>query len=109
MKRDWIINGRALAAGMLLCAGTAAAGDAAAFRAACAEKAAAAEQSGAPVVEGADGWLFLPAELRHVGVGRFWGEAAARASRAANPARADPLPAILDFHGQLAQAGVELI
>ena len=109
MKRNWLVAGRVLAGGLALCAGTAFAEDAASFRADCAEKAAAAEQAGAAVVEGPDGWLYLPAELRHVGVGRFWGEDAAKVSRADDPAKADPLPAILDFHRQLADAGVELL
>ena len=76
----------------------------AALRAACAAKV-----SAAPVVQGADGWLFLPAELRHVSVGKFWGDDAAKVSKASNPANADPLPAILDFKRQLDAAGVELI
>lgn len=109
MKRDWLVTGRVLAAGVLLIAGRAVAEDATVFRTACAEKAAAAEQAGAAVVEGAAGWLYLPAELRHVGVGRFWGEAAAKVSRAGNPAKADPLPVILDFYRQLTAAGIELI
>lgn len=83
--------------------------DAASFRALCAEQAAAAEAVGATVVEGLDGWLFLPAELRHIGAGRFWGAEAAGVTRATDPASADPLPAIVDFQQQLAQAGVELI
>ena len=52
-------------------------------------------------MQGADGWLFLPAELRHVSVGKFWGDDAAKVSKASNPANADPLPAILDFKRQL--------
>lgn len=62
-----------------------------------------------PVVVGADGWLFLPAELRHVGAGKFWGEAAAGVSKATKPENADPLPAILDFKKQLDALGIELI
>ncbi len=56
-----------------------------------------------------DGWLFLTAELRHLGVGPFWGDAAAAVSRSARKDAADPLPAIADFQAQLEQAGVELI
>jgi alginate O-acetyltransferase complex protein AlgJ len=74
------------------------------FRAVCAAK---AEQS--PVVRGNDGWLFLPAELRHISVGKFWGEEAARVSKASKPENADPLPAILDFKKQLDALGIELI
>jgi alginate O-acetyltransferase complex protein AlgJ len=59
-------------------------------------------------VAGTDGWLFLTAELRHLGVGKFWGDAASAVSRATSPDKADPLPAILDFHQQLRATGVEL-
>lgn len=60
------------------------------------------------VVEGKDGWLYFAPELRHLGVGRFWGDAAAAVSRAEQPASADPLAAIVDFHQQLASAGIQL-
>jgi hypothetical protein len=73
-------------------------------------RAAAAEKSTqAPVVSGADGWLYLPAELRHIAAGKFWGPDAAKVSKAAKPENADPLPAILDFKSQLDKAGIELI
>src|SRR5687768_11532881 len=54
-----------------------------AFRAECLAKADKAEQ-GAPtmVVPGRDGWLFLRSELRHVGVGKFWGPEAELVTRA---------------------------
>lgn len=61
------------------------------------------------VVEGREGWLFFGPELRHLGVGKFWGEEAAAVSRARQTDWADPLPAILDFHGQLRELGVELV
>jgi alginate O-acetyltransferase complex protein AlgJ len=77
-----------------------------AFRAECGEKAEAAEIM---TVRGRDGWLFLKNELRHVSVGRFWGEDAARVSRAAKPEHADPLPAILDYKARLDELGIELI
>lgn len=77
-----------------------------AFHADCAKKAAESEKSMA--VAGTDGWLFLNNELRHIGVGPFWGENAAKVSKA--PAKdADPLPAILDFKTQLDALGIELI
>jgi alginate O-acetyltransferase complex protein AlgJ len=60
-------------------------------------------------VAGKGGWLFLTAELRHLGAGPFWGDAAAAVSRSARKDAADPLPAIVDFQAQLKQAGVELI
>ena len=78
----------------------------AAFRAECAKKAATGDDMAIP---GADGWLFLRAELRHIGVGPFWGEAAAKVSKASSPDKADPLPAIVDFHEQLKAIGIELI
>jgi len=68
-----------------------------------------AEQQETMVVEGADGWLFLASELRHLGAGPFWGASAAAVSRARRPEWADPLPAILDMRDQLRQAGVELM
>ncbi len=71
-----------------------------------AEQAAAA---GGTTVVGEDGWLYFAPELRHLGVGRFWGDAAASVSRATKPEFADPLPAIVDFNGQLEGAGIELI
>jgi len=78
----------------------------AAFRAECAKKAATGDDMAIP---GTDGWLFLRAELRHIGVGPFWGQAAARVSKASSPEKADPLPAIVDFHEQLKAMGIELI
>ena len=76
------------------------------FRAECGEKAEAAEIMTVP---GRDGWLFLKNELRHVSVGRFWGEDAVRVSRATKPENADPLPAILDYKARLDEQGIELI
>lgn len=71
--------------------------------------AAKAETQQRVAITGKEGWLFLTAELRHLGLGRFWGPDAKAASRAANPEAADPLPAILDFNMQLKRAGIELI
>ncbi len=48
-----------------------------AFRALCAAKAAAAEKAGHFTAPGSDEWLFFGPELRHLGVGTFWGGAAA--------------------------------
>ena len=48
-------------------------------------------------------------ELRNLGVGKFWGDGATAVSKARRPEWADPLPAILDFHKQLVEAGVELV
>ena len=80
-----------------------------AFQAQCAALAQAAEARGTMTVPGRADWLFLAAELRHLGVGPFWGESAAKVSRALKPGQADPWPAILDFHDQLAAMGVELL
>lgn len=79
------------------------------FRAAAAQRAAAAEQRDSIAVAGVDDWLFFAPELRHVSVGRFWGEDARRTARTRDPAAADPLPAILDFQRQLEARGVELL
>jgi alginate O-acetyltransferase complex protein AlgJ len=78
-----------------------------AFRAECAARAKAASDAGMMTVAGADGWLFFQGELRHVGAGEFWGEAAAKVSRAARDP--DPLPAILDYKAQLDKLGIEMI
>jgi alginate O-acetyltransferase complex protein AlgJ len=93
----------------LLCAAGAASPASADVRESCARIAAGAEAAGQRALAGRDGWLFLVAELRHLGVGPFWGADAARASRAPKPEWADPLPAILDFRDQLAKAQVELL
>jgi alginate O-acetyltransferase complex protein AlgJ len=77
-----------------------------AFRALCAQKATAGESM---AIAGTDGWLFLRSELRHIGVGLFWGEAAAKVSKASSSDKADPLPAIVDFNAQLQALGIELI
>lgn len=79
------------------------------FRSALEDKARQGFDSGNLVVPGRDGWLFFAPELRSLAVGRFWGEAAAEASRAPRDDAKDPLPAILDFHRQLAARGVQLL
>ncbi|MGB8353791.1 MAG: hypothetical protein WCD79_07895 [Chthoniobacteraceae bacterium] len=96
-----------LASLLLLATPLLAADPGSALREACAAKLSAAPT--ATVVQGTDGWLFLPAELHHVSVGRFWGDDAAKVSKATNPENADPLPAILDFKRQLDAAGIDLI
>lgn len=79
--------------------------DAAVFRSACAAKAADGDSL---AVAGIDGWSFLRAELRHLGLGPFWGAEAARVSRA-KADKADPLPAIVDFARQLRTRGIALV
>jgi hypothetical protein len=68
-----------------------------------------AEQRGTIAVPGKEGWLFFGPELRFVSSGRFWGEAAAKVSKATRPEFADPVPAIVDFHRQLKKMGIELL
>lgn len=60
-------------------------------------------------IRGAQGWLFLRSEVRHVSVGPFWGDAAAKVSRARNPESADPMDAIVDYDKQCRVLGIELI
>ncbi len=79
------------------------------FAADCLNKARAAEKNYQVTVPGKGGWLFFAPELRHIGIGRFWGNAALKASQATIPEQADPLPAILDFKAQLERAGIELL
>jgi alginate O-acetyltransferase complex protein AlgJ len=67
------------------------------------------EQSKAAAVAGSDGWLFFGGELRLLSLGRFWGNDAAKVSRAHKPDLADPIPAILDFQQQLKARGIELL
>ena len=61
------------------------------------------------VVAGQDGWLFLDSELHFLQCPVFWGEGAVKASRSSKPEFADPSPAIIDFHRQLASRGIALI
>ena len=80
-----------------------------AWRRECLSRAKAAEKKYQIAVAARDGWYFFAPELRHVGVGKFWGDAAAKTSRATSPENADPLPAILDFKAQLDRLGIELL
>ena len=79
------------------------------FHTLCATKAEEANRNTSLAVAGNDNWLFLASELRHMSVGTFWEDAAAKISKASKPEWADPLPAILDFHSQLQAAGIELV
>jgi len=80
-----------------------------AFTQSLAEKVAQAESQQKTVIQGKDGWLFFVPELRCLSVGQFWGDVAAKVSRASKPECADSLPAILDFKEQLDKAGIELL
>lgn len=79
------------------------------FRRTCVDLADQAAKTGSIAIAGKDNWLFLSSELRHLGAGQFWGEGAARVSRATSPEAVDPLPIIIDFNDQLKKIGVELI
>ena len=59
----------------------------------------------ARVIEGADGWLFLANELRHVAKGTEW----VAPETPPEPAHADPLPALIALREQLAEMNIELI
>jgi len=79
------------------------------FRTELAGKVAALEKKNVSAIFGADGWLFLTSELRSIAQGRFWGDGAAKANRARKSEWADPMPAILDFHRQLRERGIDLL
>ena len=68
-----------------------------------------AAETESTVLLGEDGFLFLVRELRSIGTGRFWGDAAAKVSLVSSPEYADPLPPILDIHAQLQSHGIELL
>src|SRR5947209_3142669 len=79
-----------------------------AFRKELANKVAGLEKKNATAVAGKDGWLFLTNELRFLAQGVFWGDAAAKVSRAKKREAADPIPAIVDFDRQLKARGIKL-
>jgi hypothetical protein len=59
-------------------------------------------------VFGREGWLFTWGEVRYLRSGSYVGENALKANRHAPPEYADPVPAIVDFHRQLQERGIEL-
>lgn len=67
------------------------------------------EKKNAAAGAGADGWLFFAGELRLLSLGHFWGDDAAKVSRAHKPDLANPVPAILDFQQQLKARGIDLV
>ena len=102
--------GAAAALGMVLAFSAAAEGlTPTSFAEACRTRAEKAKAANEAVVRGEDGWLFLASELRHLGVGEFWGAAAQTASTATREDARDPLPAIVDTAAQLKRAGVALL
>jgi hypothetical protein len=76
------------------------------FHAGCAR--AGAEGEGMTHI-GTDGWLFLRAELRHLGKGPFWGTHAEQTSTAPRTDRRDPLPALTSYQEALSAQGIDLI
>lgn len=82
---------------------------AAGFAAFCKQRAEDARTAGQAVVRGQEDWLFLSSELRHLGVGPFWGDAAQTASASTREDARDPLPAILDTARQLREKGIALL
>ena len=69
----------------------------------------AAAHEGTGAIAGTDGWLFLSSDTRFLSAGQFWGVDAAKVSRAQKSESADPIPAIVDFHEQLKQRGIDLL
>lgn len=68
-----------------------------------------AAEAGQMAYVGENGFLFLGAELRHIGKAKFWGSEAVRASEASQADAADPFPVLVDFHRKLEAEGVRLI
>jgi SGNH hydrolase-like domain, acetyltransferase AlgX len=79
------------------------------FAAELASTVASLEKKNAAAGAGVDGWLFFGGELRLLSLGRFWGDDAAKVSRAHKLELKDPVPAILDFQQQLKARGIELV
>jgi hypothetical protein len=67
------------------------------------------EKKNVAAAAGAEGWLFFGGELRLLSLGRFWGNEAAKVSRAHKADLADPVPPMVDFQQQLKARGIELI
>ena len=94
---------------LLLLAASAARLGAQNFAAELAKKVQDLEKNKAAAAAGLDGWLFFGGELRLLSLGQFWGNDAAKVSRAHKPDLADPVPAILDFQQQLRARGIDLL
>lgn len=92
-----------LSAMILFCATPSGWADGAAFAQLASERAAAAAAKNSRVVDGeTPGWLFLTAELKHVGVGEFW-------TRPEATPGGDPAAAIIAYHEALKALGVTLV
>ncbi len=61
------------------------------------------------IVEGREGWVLVEGELRYLAAGSFVGDNAPAANPLAAPEHADPIPAIVDFHRQLAAREIDLL
>jgi alginate O-acetyltransferase complex protein AlgJ len=59
-------------------------------------------------VVGHDGWFLHWGEIRYLKAGSYIGESALQANHQVPPEYADPVPAIVDFHNQLKDRGVDL-
>jgi alginate O-acetyltransferase complex protein AlgJ len=68
-----------------------------------------AERNKTFVLRGADGRLFLTADVRSAVVGPFWQEHARAVSRARRAEHADPLECLVDVHNQLRGRGIDLL
>jgi SGNH hydrolase-like domain, acetyltransferase AlgX len=79
------------------------------FRKSLLDKVASLSERNIAAVEGAEGWLFLTAELKFLSAGQFWNDTNAKVSLPAASAAMDPFAAIVDFNKQLQSAGVHLL
>ena len=60
------------------------------------------------VVQARDGWILHKGEIRYLNAGSFTGENAPNANDYPATEYADPVPAIVDFHRQLEERGIDL-
>jgi len=60
------------------------------------------------VVLGREDWVLVARELRYLAKPSYVGDTAPAANPTAPPEHADPIPAIVDFHRQLAERGIDL-
>ena len=78
------------------------------FRSTCAVMADQRVANSKKIVEGREGWVLVDGELEHLAAGSFVGDNAPAANPTAPPEHADPIPAIVDFHRQLAERDIDL-